>query len=310
VKDKNILFSLLASFLLIFIQGCDWGQKTIENHDVDILNAAIKKDPTFLDNKRITNTTLYKVIDPNHPELGHGLILENMVIRNFIMSNVTLYNVQFKNVTFVDCSFIKTLIKDGAFENVKFIRGNLFAYDEPDAYEPPKTRFEGIKTDRVLFDGVKIGENAQIRLHEGLVVMRNVIVDARRSERDYDSFLLGGKNLHIRIDRCAVTNETGIFIAGDKSSAYITNSTFNNSDIDIKGTAAWVENCTITNSQLPSSKIVIIKKNKLATIGAYNEYENGKMFFVENDYNYLPGKNNRTVNIFSKKNNVVPYIYI
>jgi len=287
VKDKNILFSLLAFFLLIFIQGCDGGRETIEIHDVDMLNAAIKKDPTFLNNKRITDTTLYKVVDPNHPELGHGLVLENMVIKNFTMSNVTLYNVKFKNVTFIDCAFIKTLIEDGTFENVKFIRGNLFAYDEPDAYEPPKTRFTGIKIDRVLFDSVKIGKNAQIRLHDGLVVMRNVAVDAGRSKREYDSFLLGGKNLHIRIDSCAVTNETGIFIGGDKSSAYITNSTFDNSDIDIQGTAAWIENCTVTDTDLPSSKIAVIKHNRLSNVLAGSSYKGGKVFLVENNFDLM-----------------------
>jgi len=284
-KNKNIFFCVIGCFLLIYIHGCDKMRETIEVRDVDVLNALIKKDPTFLNNKLIKDATLFKVVDPNHPELGHGLVLENMVIKNFVMSNMTLYNVQFKNVTFVDCAFIKTHMEDGTFENVKFIRGELFTYDEPkDAYWQPQTYFEDIKIDRVLFDGVRIGKNAKMYLYKGVVVMRNVVVEAKRDERSYDSALLRGNDLHVRIDRCTVTNETGLNISGDKSSAYITNSTFNNSMIQIKGTATWVDNCTITNTSMPGSKTVVVRSSRLSNVNAYSAYDDGKAFFVDNNY--------------------------
>jgi len=270
-------------------------------YDVDALNSAIKQDRTLLNNKVIADTTLYKVVDPNHPENSHGLVLEDVVIVNLMMSNVTLYNIRFKNVTFIDCSFVKTHIKDGTFENVKFIRGTMFAHDEPKAYEPPETYFEDIKIDHVLFDGVKIGKNVNTHLYGGSIVMRNVVVDAGRSERKYDSALLRGENLQVRIDNCTVTNETGLNIGGDKSSSYITNSTFNNSMIKIKGTSSWVENCTIIKSDTPSSKTVVIKNSNLINIGAYSLYDDGKVFLVEN--NYINGKQENIIDVSS-------YIYI
>ena len=255
-----------------------------------MLNAAIKRDPAFLNNKTISGATLYKVVDSSHPENGHGLVLEDVVIKNFIMSNVTLYNVRFKNVTFVDCVFVKTRIEDGTFENVKFIRGNMFAYDEPDAYPPPETTFgflKGIKIDRVLFDGVKIGKNVHMFIYDGVVVMRNILVDTGGSKEDYKSFVIQGIDLQVRIDNCNVKDKTSFLIGGDTSSAYITNSTFNDSMIKIQGTAAWVENCTITDSDLPSSKTVVIKNNRLVNNRVISKYDDGKVFLVDNNYDLM-----------------------
>jgi len=177
------------------------------------------------------------------------------------MHNVQMKWAHFKNVTFIDCNFIKVNFLESKFENVKFIRGVIFQPDDPNA--EPETTFGEIDIDRVLFDGVKIGKNVHMNLFDGVVVMRNVVVEAGRKEKSYDTRLIGGDNLRVRIDHCKVENEVGLNISGDDSSAYITNSTFKNSMIKIKGIVAWVENCTIRNTiDTPSSKTVVLKNNR------------------------------------------------
>jgi len=292
-KNKNIFFCIVACCLFLLIQGCDG--IPMKNYTVADLNAAARRDKNLFNNKSIVNAKLNgRNLDSG---IERGVQLEDMTIRDLTLRNVQMKWAHFKNVTFVNCNFIKVNFLESKFENVKFIRGVMFAPDDPNEYEP-ETSFGEIDIDRLLFDGVQIGKNVSMNFFNGVVVMRNVVVDSGRkidqnNRSHYTSEMLGGSNLRVRIDHCKVNNEVGINISGDKSSAYITNSTFNNSMIKIKGTASWVENCTITKSDLPSSKTVVIKKSILDNLGSYSSYDDGKVFLVENIYKNHIGASSR-----------------
>jgi hypothetical protein len=148
--------------------------------------------------------------------------------------------------------------------------------------------------------------------------MRNVIVDTGREiEKEsmntnilYDSMLVGGTNLHVRIDNCTVKNEICLLIGGDNSSSYITNSTFINSNLTIKGNVAWVDNCKIMKSaSMPSAKTVVIKKCKISRIAINNDYEGSKIFLLENEY-IKTGESDKVMFIFDASSDINRNIYI
>jgi hypothetical protein len=155
-------------------------------------------------------------------------------------------------------------------------------------------------------------------LNNGIVVMRNVIVDTGREvDTDYrkmkvlnDATLIMGENIHLRIDNCTVKNESAILVSGNNSSSYITNSTFINSQISITGNAAWIENCTIMKSiDMPSAKTVVVKKCKISRVVISNKYKGSKIFFLENEYIKL-GEIDGIMRIFDDVHDIDRNIYI
>jgi hypothetical protein len=170
----------------------------------------------------------------------------------------------------------------------------MFAHDRKDGLpEYYGARFRNVKFDRMLFDGVKIGKNIILGLSNGIIVMRNVIVDTGReidkksmsNNMLRDTLLIAGDNIHIKMDKCTVKDECSALIGGDNSSSYITNSTFINSQLKISGKTSWIENCTIIkNLQMPSAKIVIIKKCKISEAVISNSGNESKIFIIDNEY--------------------------
>jgi uncharacterized protein YjbI with pentapeptide repeats len=297
ISRRRALNYLLAGGVAGLAGGCSalaggGAGASLKVSNVEKLHALINENPEFLNGKHISNTAFDSADDKNY-----GVILENRIIRRMTMENVSMYRAHLKNVTFVDCTFVKMNFQESLFENVKFIRGKMFAPDRKDGLpEYDGISFYGVKFDRMLFDGVKIGKNIIISLCDGVVVMRNVIVDTGReidtksmgSNMLNDAMLIAGDNLHIKIDSCTVKNECAALIGGDNSSSYITNSTFINSQLRISGNSSWIENCTITiNRRLPDAKIVVIKKCKISEAAMSNVYNESKIFLIENEY-YAP----------------------
>ncbi|MDR2573857.1 MAG: hypothetical protein LBC94_05890 [Desulfovibrio sp.] len=253
---------------------------SIKFDSTDKLNADVQKDKIFFNNKRISNVILNGHTDDNG---SYGVILENMKIRNLTLENIQMRRAHFKNVAFIDCAFVKVDFSYSKFENVKFIRGEMSGYDRQDNFEDYKTDFHLVEVDNILFDSVEIGKSVNINFHNGIVVMKNVKVV---SSKEKSSILLGGSNIHTRIDNCIVKNQYGLSIIGDDSSACITNSSFINSDIKVQGKAAWIENCILSNSSTPSTSTLVIKNSKLNTVSVRGAGRaEWRIFLVDNIYN-------------------------
>jgi uncharacterized protein YjbI with pentapeptide repeats len=268
--------SLLILFVFFLLQGCDGMQMTV--YSVDTLNAEAKKDKNIFNGKRIANAILNGPMDGSD---RYGVDLENITIRNLTMENVQMKWAHFKNVTFEDCTFIKVNFLQSKFENVKFIRGSMSGYKQPDDANDYETDLKNIKIDRVLFDGVDIGRSVYINFHDGIIVMKNVKVTSWEKET---ANLLSGSNLHVRIDNCVVKNQAGLSVTGKNSSSYITNSRFINARLEVSGKSAWIENCTLNQSTAPEAKIVVIKNSRLDAVGIDIGEDGQRDFLVNNTY--------------------------
>ena len=264
----------------------------MKEYSVEALTAAAREDKNLFNNRRIEDAIL------NGQNLAdgikYGVTLENMVIRNLTMNNVQMWWAHFKNVTFVDCTFIKVDFSDSKFENVKFIRGEIYGYDR----RGNATEFD-VGIDRVLFDGVKIGKSVRLNLYGGIVVLRNVTA----TDEPGGYSMLHGSHLQVRMDNCTVTNRGVLNLGGDDNSAYITNCRFSNTmppdtstrgrwnpGLSLRGTAAWVENCSVLAGRTPGCKKTVITNCILGDAEIDDGGENSAVFLSKNKYVMQTGK--------------------
>jgi hypothetical protein len=82
--------------------------------------------------------------------------------------------------------------------------------------------------------------------------MRNIRAELQ-PKKNY--WLLSGGNIQIRLDNCKIANQGAIDIFGEKSSYYITSSSFVNSGIQGEGASARMGNgvCSNTSGRISAS---------------------------------------------------------
>jgi uncharacterized protein YjbI with pentapeptide repeats len=241
-------------------------------------NAAVKADPKVLNNKMISHARLSSM----NKSSWDGVRLENLIVRNLTLRDVEMRGAKLKNVTFVDCKLIKTDFSNSRFENVKFIRGSFSGYHPPtDSFADYQTDFARVEVDRLLLDGVHFGKSVKTGFRNGIVVLRNITTDPN------PGVVLGGSNLQVRMDNCTIQNQDALGVLGENSTAYITNSRFIKSDLDIlKGRAAWVENCDFSGSSTPSAAQTVVTNCR---IGSYftvrgMKFGQSRIFLSKNTY--------------------------
>jgi uncharacterized protein YjbI with pentapeptide repeats len=257
--------------------------------DAAEFNAAVKDNPTLLDNRSIQGIQLNK-------KSGNQVVLEDLTIHNLTLREVQMRGAKLKNVTFVDCRFIKVDFDESSFSNVKFIRGSFAGYAQPSDRKNYLTTFRKISIDRVLFDAVNFDKSVDINLHDGVVVMRNIT--ANGDTNNNTNLLLSGSNLNIRMDNCAVTNQCILNLQGNNNSAYITNCRFSNTiseakakgtpanwdpSLRLQGTAAWIENCILAGST-PACKKTVITNCVLGDVSIRPGGENSAVFLSKNKW--------------------------
>ena len=281
VHNRLTFLFLLVSLCLL--PGC--GGSPMDVSDVNVLNEAAKKDKNFFNGKKILDARLNGLKDGSY-----GVVLEDMTIRNLTINNVQMWRAYFKNVTFVDCTFVKVDFWDSKFENVKFIRGSISGDKKPnpvDYSEEYQTKLDRVRINRLLFDGVEIGRSVHINFvgdadqGGGIVVMRNVTVSSREK---HTAWLLGGIDLHVRIDNCVVEDQYGVNVRGQNSSAYVTNSRFTNAGIKLAGKVVWLENCTLKRCGPLTATIVVVRNCRLEGVGVGVEEDGERYFLVKNTF--------------------------
>jgi uncharacterized protein YjbI with pentapeptide repeats len=259
---------------------------------IEEFNAAVKADPHLLDNQTIQR----KALNGGKDDCSDGVRLENMVIRNLTLRDVQMWRAHFKNVTFVDCTFVKADFRYSIFDNVKFIRGSLSGFDEPDDQSDWQTDFQGTSITRVLFDGVHFGPSVSMSFYDGIVSMRNIEAELP-PKKNY--WLLSGTNIQVRMDNCRVANQAALLGLGENSSLYATNSVFINAELKLPGKAAWIENCTWSAGVAPDTNTLVIINSRLSgiVIGAgtgSDGKEDGvrRVFLVNNTYTQPQAQSN------------------
>ena len=279
---KYVLFLLIAFFSIL--QGCD--NMDVETKGVAEFNAAVIKYPGLLNNRHIKG----KQLNGTKKDCSDGVHWENLVIHNLTLEDVEMWRAHLKNVTFVDCNFIKVDFSRSIFDNVKFIRGKIYGYPEPNQPKPSndyESTFNNISITRVLFDGVEFGQSVNIGFGNGIVVMRNIKADL---PPDKNACLLSGNNLQVRMDNCRVSNQAAILGVDDRITLYATNSKFINAELNFTGPAAWIENCVLAGGGAPFTDVLVIKKSQLENTGAgsYKTKQNPNklhgVFLTENTY--------------------------
>lgn len=293
MKYKLLLLALVVAFACFyFLKGCN--TMPIVTRGVQEFNAAVAANPTILNNQTIAKV----VLNSTHPTSGDGVVWENMVIHNLTLRDVKMHGAKLSNITFVDCTFIKADFDYSTLSNVKFIRGTMTGLDAPDSYEDYETSFQHVAIDRVLFDGVYFKKHAKFTFNGGekggIVVMRNITTGEDSTDV---SRLLGGSNLHVRMDNCTVINQIALNIREGDNSAYITNSHFRNTkdqtvstparwdaSLSLLGRASWVENCVIESGRIPATDVAVITNCTLGNISPGGREIPSTMFFSKNKF--------------------------
>jgi uncharacterized protein YjbI with pentapeptide repeats len=192
------------------------------------------------------------------------LQLSDCTFRNTVFDNVTINFSNFSNVIFENCRFINAKFNTPKFTNVAFIGGEM-TYEGEYEYAYTQTYFFYSDFTNVLFDGVRFIKTT-IRVAKGSLYFKNI--------NSVDNIDINSGLLNIRIDNCNIKDNFFV-TAGKNSSAYVTNSTFIKSGLQIDG-PVFIENSTVTGTLSASNYLVVKNCTLKAGIGG-----RGKWYFID-----------------------------